>query len=58
MRDMVTQIAVLFILWSLAIELTAWAMQAWLGDAWWRKLLGERRTEEPQRQTVPIPRTE
>ena len=58
MRDMVTQMAVLFILWSLAAELTGWALQAWLGEAWWRKLLGERQVEESQQQSVPVPRAE
>ncbi len=52
MRDVITQLAVLFILWSLTIELTGWAMQAWLGESWWRKMLGEER--EPQRQPAAL----
>ena len=42
MREIITQAAVAFILWSLAVEIAGWAMQRWLGDAWWRRLLGER----------------
>ena len=58
MREFITQAAVLFILWSLTVELTGWALQAWLGDKWWRRLLGEPMQEQPQQQTVGVPRTE
>ena len=58
MREVVTQLAVIFILWSLVVELTGWALQAWLGERWWQKVLGQQRREEPQPQTVPISRSE
>lgn len=54
MREIVTQIAVLFIVWSVAVELVGWTLQYWLGDRWWRKILGERRPAENERQTAPV----
>ena len=54
MREIVTQVAVMFIVWSVAAELAGWAMQRWLGEKWWRKILGERRPAEPQQQPVVV----
>ena len=58
MREIITQVAVLFIVWSLAIELAGWALQACVKDNWWRKFLNEAPPPQPQRQTVSVPRTE
>ena len=56
MRDVIIQLAVLFIVWSLTIELTGWALQAWLGENWWRKMLGE--PAEPRRQPAKLTQIE
>jgi len=42
MRELVIQLAVTFIVWSVAVELAGWAMQRWLGERWWQKLLEQR----------------
>ena len=51
MRDLVTQIGILFIVTSVAIELAAWAAERWLGEKWWQKLLPER---SPSHEQQPV----
>ena len=58
MREIVTQIAVLFIIWSVALELAGWTLQYWLGDHWWRKLLGARRSAEERSPSHLISRSD
>ena len=51
MREVITQVAIAFILWALAVEVAGWAKQRWFGDRWWVRLIGERTSL----QEVPEP---
>lgn len=51
MREIIIQLAVAFIVWSLAMELTAWVLVRWMGPRWWDRVTGE---PDEADETIPL----